>query len=77
MNEPTRTFPVVLRRGESGRYVVECPAISGCFSQGETVEDAIANIREAIELCLEDLAERGEPLPIPGTLLLSEVAIAS
>jgi predicted RNase H-like HicB family nuclease len=47
------TLPVVLRPGESGWIVVECPVLVGCVSQGRTREEALANIREAIELCLE------------------------
>ena len=45
-------------------WVVECPAIPGCVSQGKTKEDALKNIKEAIELCLEVRAERGLPLTV-------------
>lgn len=44
---------VTLERDESGRIVVECPSIPGCVSEGVTEAEAIANIREAIEGCLE------------------------
>jgi predicted RNase H-like HicB family nuclease len=44
-------MPVILQSDEMGGYVVECPLLEGCYSQGETVDDALANIREAIELC--------------------------
>lgn len=47
-------FKVVLYPGEDGYFVVYCPAIPGCISQGKTREEALANIKEAIELCLED-----------------------
>jgi len=51
-------FEVLLEPDEeAGGYVVTCPSISGCYSQGETVEEALANLREAIELCLEDLGD--------------------
>ncbi len=50
---------------EDGGFVVECPAIPGCVSEGDTIEEAIANIREAIEGCLAVLRETGEPLPAP------------
>jgi predicted RNase H-like HicB family nuclease len=40
---------------ETGGYVVTCPALPGCFSQGDTIDEALANIREAILLCFEDL----------------------
>ena len=58
------TFTVTLDRDEDGTWVVECPAIPGCVSQGKTEEEAIANIKDAIELCLEVRAERGLPLTI-------------
>ena len=54
---------VVIYPGEDGYWVVECPSLPGCISQGRTREEAIANIKEAIEgylLALED-----ENLPIP------------
>ena len=47
---------------EDGGYVVECPAIPGCVSEGDTIEEALANVREAIEACLEVRAEQGLPL---------------
>ena len=71
----TRVYPVFLRTGESGKFVAECPSIPGCMTQGDTLEDALENVREAIELCLEDMRERGEDLPAPSTALLSEVAV--
>ena len=46
--------------GEDGWYVVECPAIPGCVSQGRTVEEALKNIKDAIRGCLEVLNERIE-----------------
>ena len=55
-------FKVTLDRDEDGMWVVECPAIPGCVSQGKTREEAIENIREAIQLCLEVRAEQGLPL---------------
>ena len=51
-------FKVVLEKDEeAGGYVVTCPSIPGCVSQGDTVEDALENIKEAIQACLESLAE--------------------
>jgi predicted RNase H-like HicB family nuclease len=57
-------FVITLDRDEDGAWIAECPAIPGCVSQGSTREDAEANIREAIVLCLEVRAERGLPLTI-------------
>lgn len=57
-------FAVTLDRDEDGVWVVECPAIPGCVSQGTTKDQALENIKEAIRLCLEVRAERGLPLTI-------------
>jgi predicted RNase H-like HicB family nuclease len=57
--DSTMDLPVVLRAGEDGFVVAECPAISGCISQGRTREEALSNIREAIELCLENHYDDG------------------
>ncbi len=55
-------FNVTLDRDEDGVWIVECPAIPGCVSQGQTREEALGNIEDAIHLCLEVRAERGLPL---------------
>ena len=51
-------------RDEDGVWIAECPSIPGCVSQGGTKDEALANIREAIELCIEVRAEKGMPLTI-------------
>ncbi|MBC8450235.1 MAG: type II toxin-antitoxin system HicB family antitoxin [Chloroflexi bacterium] len=61
---------------EAGGYVVSCPALEGCYSQGETIEEALDNIREAILLCLEDLQEQAMPLPDASKMLIGSVAVA-
>ena len=53
---------VTIGRDEDGMWIAECPSIPGCVSQGDTKDEAIANIREAIELCIEVRAERDMPL---------------
>jgi len=57
-------FPVTIDRDEDGIWVVECPSIPGCVSQGATKDEAILNIRDAIRNCLEVRAELGLPLTI-------------
>ena len=57
-------FVVTVERDEDGIYVVECPAIPGCVSQGNTEEEALANVKDAILQCLEVRAERGMPLSV-------------
>ena len=56
-------LPVVLRSGEDGWIIAECPLIPGCVTQGENREAALANAREAIALCLEGQEEEGWELP--------------
>jgi predicted RNase H-like HicB family nuclease len=60
----TRKFPVTLYQDEEGWYIVECPVIPGCMSQGKSEAEALANIQEAIPLCLEVRQEQGLPLTI-------------
>lgn len=62
---------VTIERDEDGVWVAECPAIPGCVSQGGTKDEAVANIREAIALCLEARAEMGLPL----TMETQQVAV--
>ena len=50
---------------EDGGFVSECPAIPGCVSEGETVDEALTNIRDAIEGCLAVLKEKGGPPSSP------------
>ncbi len=58
------TLRVVMREDlDDGGYVVKCPALPGCVSQGETVEEALANIREAIVGVIRARAAAGHPLP--------------
>ena len=53
-----RQLPVIVNRGEDGFYIVQCPALPGCFTQGRTLDEALKNIKEVIELCLEEKESR-------------------
>ncbi len=57
-------FNVTIDRDEDGVWIVECPSIPGCVSQGDTKDEALSNIKEAIQLCLEVRTEKGYPLTI-------------
>ena len=71
-----RTYPVVIQEGEDGKYIANCPAVEGCFSQGDSIPDAVRNIREAILLCLEEMIQRGEALPeADQQTFLTEIAV--
>lgn len=54
---------VVVYLGEDGYWVAECPSLPGCISQGKTRQEAIANIKEAIEGYIVSLEEDGLPVP--------------
>ena len=56
-------FPVVIEQDEDGVFIAICPVLQGCHSYGYTVEEAIANIREAIEADLEARRLAGDPIP--------------
>jgi predicted RNase H-like HicB family nuclease len=67
-NEGTVTFmaqvfrlPVIIEQDEDGIFIVECPVIQGCHSYGYTLEEALENIKEAIQLCIEERVAHGEP----------------
>ncbi len=65
-------FPITVFQDEDGVYISECPVIPGCISKGQTEDEAIANIGEAIKECLEVRAERNLPPTIP----IREVEVA-
>ncbi len=68
-------FKVLLEPDETGGYVATCPSLPGCYSQGDTVDGTLDNIREAIELCLEDMQARGEAIPDPSRVLVGSVVV--
>lgn len=53
-----KKLPIYIEKGGDGFYVVECPLFHGCYSQGKTLDAALRNIREAIELALEEKENR-------------------
>jgi len=55
-------YKVVIHKAEEGGYWAEVPAVSGCFSQGETVDEVMENIHKTLAACLKTLAEMGQPV---------------
>ncbi|MEK7620387.1 MAG: type II toxin-antitoxin system HicB family antitoxin [Patescibacteria group bacterium] len=51
-------YPVIVHTDDSVGYWVECPVFEGCYSQGKTIDEALKNIQEAIELCAEELPKK-------------------
>ncbi len=68
-------YRVLIEQDEDGVYIVEVPTLPGCISQGETREEAVENIREAIAAYLESLEAHGDPIPPPITEELVEVQV--
>ena len=56
-------YTVIIEPGQESGYVVRVPALRGCVTQGETREEALANVKEAIEVYIEDLLKDGLPVP--------------
>jgi len=69
-------LPVVLTSGEDGYFVAEIPVLPGCISQGKTREEALANIKEAAELCIECRTEEDWHIPDKYYIEQVEVGIA-
>lgn len=69
------TFPIIVEGDEDG-YFVSCPALQGCYSQGDTYEEAVKNIKDAIRLHIEDRLADGEEIPKHVSVSLSTVEVA-
>jgi predicted RNase H-like HicB family nuclease len=69
------TFPIVVEADSDG-YSVSCPALQGCYSQGETYEEAVKNIKDAIRLHIKDRIADGEEIPQQVSVSLSTVEVA-
>ena len=54
---------VILRRGEDSGWIVECPSLPGCITQGKTKAEAVRNIKEAIEGWIETMSAQGQTIP--------------
>ncbi|MEA5500861.1 MAG: type II toxin-antitoxin system HicB family antitoxin [Limnoraphis robusta] len=67
VNSIVNSRTVLLYRDEDGYFIAEVPSLPGCISQGENRTDALNNIKEAIDLHIEVLRDRGEPIP-PDTI---------
>ena len=49
-----KKFPIIVEKSNDGFYIVECPVFRGCYTQGKTIDEALKNIREVVELCLQE-----------------------
>ena len=73
----TYKFPVIIEKDSDGFFVADCPDLAGCHTQGDTIEEAISNIRDAIKLNLKILKAEKQEIPIvePVSLTSLEVVI--
>jgi len=71
----TYRYTIILEREADGGFHAYCPALKGCHSQGDSLDEATENIREAIEVYLESVADHGEPIP-QEDLLIKPVEVA-
>jgi len=71
------SYTVVLERESDGGFVASVPALPGCVSQGDSREEVLCNIREAIELYIEDCLDAGDPVPQEAGREFVEVEIAT
>ena len=69
------TLPIVIE-GDADGYFVSCPALEGCYSQGDTYEEAVENIKDAIRLHLQDRIASGEEIPEDVSVSLSTLEVA-
>jgi predicted RNase H-like HicB family nuclease len=69
------TLPIIIENDSDGFYV-SCPSLQGCYSQGDTYEEAVENIKDAIRLHIEDRVADGEEISEPKSVSLSTVEIA-
>ena len=58
----TYRFQVLIEQDEDGYYVADVPALQGCHTQGRTFEEALENIRDVIQMCLDELRQEGKPV---------------
>lgn len=66
-------YKVIIEQDEDGIFVIECPSLPGCISQGNTREEAIENIKDAIKGYIESLEKHNEAIPYPITEEVVEV----
>lgn len=62
-------YTVIIEREQDGGFHAFCPALPGCHTQGESLEETLINIREAIQVYLESLKAHNEPVPVEDILI--------
>lgn len=68
-------FAIVIEKDEDG-YFASCPGLQGCYTQGDTFEEALNNIKDAIKLHVEDRLANNEPIPMAEVVSLTSLEVA-
>lgn len=72
-----RRYTVILEKEADGGYHVFCPALPGCHSEGDTLDDAMDAIREAIEVYIDSLVAHGEKVPEESDIIVAHAEVAN
>ena len=70
-----KIFDVIIHEVEESGYWAECPVLRGCNVQGETLEEVERNMKEAIELCIEEINNKKEIIPVQKRIYILPIAI--
>lgn len=68
-------FPIVIEKDKDG-YFGFCPILQGCYTQGDTYEEVLANLKDAISLHIQDIIESGEELPTAELINIATVEVS-
>jgi len=68
-------FEILVHEAEEGGYWAECPSFDGCYSQGDTLDELQINIKEAIELCLDEMRAKNKRIPTSNRMFVMPVSI--
>lgn len=73
---PNYQFQAIIEQDETGGYVGEVPALPACYTQGDTIEELLENLREVIAMCLEELKEEGKTIPTSHDIRIETIDVA-
>ena len=69
-------FPTIVEKDANGYYFAYVPSIQGCYTRGKTIEEALGNIREVIQLHIEDRKKKSEFIPIRKPISITSIEVA-